>query len=184
MLTRDASECVVSLFRTGYVHQVSLTDPSCECLPRSDLVRRHQSMLTVNLLGDDANTFVLLAVENCAGVVCGCLPTLLPIWSILRHGRLPNSKQQTIHTVTSGKYTGGQPLRTRASRCSLFDSCEEEKTGNDGTPDEVEKSPSESYRVKCTEDHTDPEKPMPVHEIRVTKHFQVSVHRNSGASET
>ncbi|KAJ9205646.1 hypothetical protein DTO027B5_3342 [Paecilomyces variotii] len=57
--------CVVSICRVGYVIQVTLTDPSW----------------------DDVNTVILSAVENCAGVLSACLPTTLPIWRYLRHGK-------------------------------------------------------------------------------------------------
>ncbi|KAJ9364173.1 hypothetical protein DTO280E4_1936 [Paecilomyces variotii] len=57
--------CVVSICRVGYVTQVTLTDPSW----------------------DDVNTVILSAVENCAGVLSACLPTTLPIWRYLRHGK-------------------------------------------------------------------------------------------------
>ncbi|KAJ9239777.1 hypothetical protein DTO169E5_4289 [Paecilomyces variotii] len=36
---------------------------------------------------DDVNTVILSAVENCAGVLSACLPTTLPIWRYLRHGK-------------------------------------------------------------------------------------------------
>ncbi|KAL1856022.1 hypothetical protein Plec18167_000355 [Paecilomyces lecythidis] len=67
--------CVVSMCRAGYVHQVSLTDPSW----------------------DDVDTVILSAVENCAGVLSACLPTTLPIWRYLRHGKATEETQHYRH---------------------------------------------------------------------------------------
>lgn len=42
-------------------------------------------------VGDDVNTVILSSVENCAGIFSGCLPTMLPIWHFLRHGKPPKT---------------------------------------------------------------------------------------------
>lgn len=56
------------------------------------------------ILGDDVNTVILSSVENCAGVVSACLPTMLPIARVLRHGiRVPGtSKSSPASTYRKG----------------------------------------------------------------------------------
>lgn len=78
--------CVVSVCRTAYVDQVSLSDPSCKFSSFGTFGLLRISF-TLRISGDDVNTVILSAVENCAGVVSACLPTMLPIARFLRHGR-------------------------------------------------------------------------------------------------
>ena len=65
-----------------------------------------KQQLIRGLLGDDVNTVILSSVENCAGVVCGCIPTLLPIWRSLRHGTSWKSMQQVSNNSTSKNRLG------------------------------------------------------------------------------
>ena len=65
--------------------------------------------------GDDVNTVILSAVENCAGVISGCLPTLLPIWQFLRHGRSLKSKQQSTGNSTSKTFIENKLSTLKAS---------------------------------------------------------------------
>jgi len=47
------------------------------------------------------NTVILSAVENCAGVISACLPTMLPIGRFLRHGRFQGHQLQSIFGSSS-----------------------------------------------------------------------------------
>ena len=53
--------------------------------------------------GDDVNTVILSGIENCAGVTSACLPTMLPIWNYLRHGRARPSLKHSLFDQTSGR---------------------------------------------------------------------------------
>ncbi|MCJ1263532.1 hypothetical protein MMC22_003402 [Lobaria immixta] len=60
------------------------TDIIILCLPMPLLWRLHVSLSDPSW--DDVNTVILSSVENCAGVVSACLPTMLPIARVFRHG--------------------------------------------------------------------------------------------------
>lgn len=74
--------------------------------------------------GDDVNTVLLSSVENCAGVVSACLPTMLPIARVLRHGR-----PQSISNLdsVSTKRTGLRLSSLSKTLATEIDNCEPDK---------------------------------------------------------
>ena len=56
--------------------------------------------------GDDVNTVILSGIENCAGVMSACLPTMLPIWNYLRHGKVQSPVKDSAISPMIGQYTG------------------------------------------------------------------------------
>jgi len=50
-------------------------------------------VLTEIIIGNDINTVILSGVEACVGCLCACLPTLLPLWKLVKGG---NPKVVTI----------------------------------------------------------------------------------------
>ena len=101
--------------------------------------------------GDDVNTVILSAVENCAGVISGCLPTLLPIWHFLREGRSPKSMQQSVQSPSPKQHGGIRPSTFKASFWSKSRPQEVDNGGNDtpgGSFKRLGESTHESYSMK------------------------------------
>ena len=65
--------------------------------------------------GDDTTTVILAGVENCAGVLCACLPSILPIWNYLRRGRAQSSARIYKPTPTSGPFTRPKAINIEVS---------------------------------------------------------------------
>ena len=65
--------------------------------------------------GDDTITVILCGIENCAGVLCACLPAMLPIWNYLRRGRAGSSARTYKFTPTSGPFPRPKALNMDAS---------------------------------------------------------------------
>ena len=115
------------------------------------LSRLHQRLLTTNCSGDDVNTVILSAVENCAGVISGCLPTLLPIWQYFRHGRSPMSMRQSIQNSTPRQRGETKSSSIKALFWPESRPREEETRGNGtagGSFKRLGESVNESYPMK------------------------------------
>lgn len=70
--------------------------------------------------GDDVDTVLLSSVENCAGVISACLPTMLPVARVLRHGRPQSiSKSDSVSTRRTGLRLSSlsKTLRTESDNC-------------------------------------------------------------------
>lgn len=64
--------------------------------------------------GADTTTLLLSGIELCAGVLCACLPTMLPIWNYLHHVRAQSSARTYKFTPASGPYTGPKASNMKA----------------------------------------------------------------------
>ena len=64
-------------------------------------------------LGDDVNPAILSATEHSAGVISACLPTMLPIWNYLRHGRAQPPVEDTTLGPSSAKSSGPRISRMK-----------------------------------------------------------------------
>ena len=118
------------------------------------LLKQHKRKLTTLYSGDDVNTVILSGVENCAGVISGCLPTLLPIWQFLRHGRSLKSKQQSTKNSTSKPFIENKISTLKASFWP-DNHPREVELGNNTKPGgsfkRLGESGNESYSVKSAE---------------------------------
>jgi hypothetical protein len=82
--------------------------------------------------GDDTNTVILSGIENCAGILCACLPTMLPIWNYLHRGRTQSSARTYKFTPKSGRFPGPKALNMEASLWSDGGKHDPDVTSQDG----------------------------------------------------
>ena len=138
--------CVVSLCRIRYVHQVTLTDPSCMFHIYCDILRARRFRINDISIGDDVNTVILSSVENCAGVVSGCIPTMLPIWQFLRYGkqRFKSTQQSTSHPP-SHKHLGLKLSIIKKPLWSINGPHELERKNNSRSFKRLQNSGNEDY---------------------------------------
>lgn len=88
----------------------------------SDRVPHLSSLLRIqtdpHFLGNDTTTVMLSGIENCAGVICACLPTMLPIWNSLHHGRAQSSTKGSKLTLALDRSVRPKVLNMKTPLCN------------------------------------------------------------------
>lgn len=118
----------------------------------------------LRVLGDDTTTVILSGIENCAGVISACLPTMLPIWNFLRHGRAQTSAKSSVLIPVSGQYTGPKNSNMKTPLWNAADASVKPQDG-----------PFQRLREEREDELDDAKQPTrPAMAIRVTTNIEMS----------